>query len=705
MKIRVGLSQAIQAALIKPGFFSRNLTTLWIIIGIFTATSPLLLSQNESEIFAFVNVTLVPMNEEGVRKNATVVVHKGKILDVGPTRKVQIPESATRIDGRGLYLIPGLSDMHVHLGNESDMKLYLANGITTVRNMRGSPIHLVWRSKMASGEMIGPRIITAGPILDGAPPSGENVVSVASPEEGRAWVEQQKKAGYDFIKTYTRLTVPVYREIMRAAKENGMQVAGHVPTAVGLDMVLSEQQNSIEHLTGYISALKVHDLTSRTDVKQEVDIDQIPLLANETREHRVWNCVTLIVQQRYASVNEADSLRKLPEMKYVSPIRMALWDPSKDPYFKSMSQEDYGSAQEGIQVLKTITRTLEDHGAKILLGTDSPSRFVVPGFSAHEELQNLVNSGLTPYEALSGATVNAAEFLNQSEEFGTIEKGKSADLVLLRANPLENIRNTRQISGVMVRGTWIPETRIREMLAEVLNSFQPRENRFANVPEPSVDGTPIFSARYEYSYGGVQLGEERLKVYSLAENQEKIVAQQVLDSPSPSIYTVETTHLINDYTKKSILFRSERPEGRGELSIEQNDGSIRVDGKLPYMADINYIAAGQQNKIFGVTEISSRFLLNDALNKLKVGDSTSLSFLELDPGEIFAKGFTLLPTTWSVVRKPDSEVSIGESRIPVTNYRLEITTKYGVFPGILVLDKEGFPVRWTKGLWQYKRVQ
>jgi imidazolonepropionase-like amidohydrolase len=676
-----------------------GLLFLFLRVGLFAQDSV-----TKTDTFAFVNITVLPMDEDRELKNATVLVRRGRIIDVDFSRKVEVPEGATVIDGKGLYLMPGLADMHVHLGNESDMKLFLANGVTTIRNMRGSPIHIFWRDKIESGELLGPRVITAGPILDGSPPSGENVVSVQSPEDARALVEQQKKAGYDFIKIYTRLSVPVYQEILKAAKENGMKVAGHVPRAVGLSMAMSEKQDCVEHLTGFMSAIRVHDW-KMSDSKGVIDTEQIPFLADVAHDQQVWNCVTLIVQQRFASVNHVNSLMKLPEMKYVSPMRMAFWDPSKDPNFKSISQEEYDSALEGVEVLKTITKTLQNHGAKILLGTDSPSRFVVPGFSAHEELENLVDSGLTPYEALRAATANAAAFLDKSSDFGSVEKGRSADFLILRANPMQDIKNTREIYGVMARGNWIPQDRIQEMLEEVIQSFQSPKNQFSTVPEPASDSDPLFKARYIYSYGNVPIGEERIKVYSLKDNQEKIVAQHLIDTPFPSLFTVETTQKIGESNQKTISFRSNRPEGEGELSIVQNKGSLRIEGKLPYMDDIHYIAAGPENRLFGTSEISSRFLLHSQLDSLKIGQSVSFSTMELDFGEVFSKGFSLIPAIWKVTRKSDGEMKIAESTVPVHFYQAEITTKYGMVPGVLVLDGKGRPVKFSKGAWQFQRVE
>jgi imidazolonepropionase-like amidohydrolase len=652
-------------------------------------------TQEPYETFAFVNVIVIPMNTEHLLKNATVLIKKDKITQIGDSRKILVPKDAKTIDGRGLFLMPGLSDMHVHLGSEADMKLFLTNGVTTIRNMRGSPLHLYWREKIASGDILGPRIYTAGPILDGDPPTAENVVAVSTPEQARELVERQKKAGYDFIKVYTKLSPPVYEEILRAAKENEIPVAGHVPAAVGLRAALSSQQNCIEHLTGYLSAMKKKNPNSGHPEDKIVELEQIPLLAEKTRQAGVWNCVTLIVQKRFAAGNEIDLLLKMPEMKYVSPIRRAFWNPARDQYLKSLSKDDLDSAQEGIQVLMKVTQSLEKATAKLLLGTDAPSRFVIPGFSAHEELRNLVQSGLSPYEALQAATINAAEFVGHAGEFGTVEEGKSADLILLRGNPLKDISNTQKLAGVMVRGKWIPEQELHVMLAEVPSSFDYHGDRLFPASSPSKKEPEEFSARYQYTFDNLVVGEQRISVYKSPEGKRRIVTQVMNDSPISSLLSIET--LEESASKRKIEFDSKRPEGQGHLEISEEGTAVKIRGKLPYQGDIDYQTELPEGSLFAMSELSSQIFLGEALREMKPGESSKLSIQELDFNECFNKGIYLMPVFWNVTRKEDEE-----SR---KVYAAEITTKYGTAKSTLVMDKEGYPFLWRRGPWQFKRMQ
>ncbi|HEY7161548.1 MAG TPA: amidohydrolase family protein, partial [Acidobacteriota bacterium] len=210
--------------------------------------------------YAFTDVSVIDVANGITVPHQTVTVHKNRITEVGNSGKVDIPPGAIKIDGRGLYLMPGIVDMHVHAQSPQDLALFVANGVTTVRNMRGSPIHLALRKFISEGRLLGPTFYTCGPILDGLPPTGESVTVVETELEAREIVQAQKDAGYDCIKVYTRLSKPVYKEILKTAKEVGLPVAGHVPTDVGLDLALVLGQNSIEHLTGYLGAIEDADI-------------------------------------------------------------------------------------------------------------------------------------------------------------------------------------------------------------------------------------------------------------------------------------------------------------------------------------------------------------------------------------------------------------------------------------------------------------
>jgi imidazolonepropionase-like amidohydrolase len=418
---------------------------------------------------AFVGVTVIPMDSERVLADQVVLVQDDRILELGPSNALRVPPEANRIEGHGLFLFPGLADMHVHLmENETYFPLFLANGVTTVRNMAGGPEMSALRDRVKSGAPIGPTIYTAGPILDGFPPVWEGSDVVTTPEQARRTVEKQKSAGYDFLKIYDNLLPAAYDAIIRAATQAHMPVVGHVPPHVGLQAVLDAHQWSIEHLTGYFEWLQVdrspfrqandhetfphpaHLLAKRQALVDWVDESRIPQVAAATVKAGTWNVPTLVAWRNMTPHTELDTAWKRPNMDYATPMLREWWN-SDNGY----TAEDWAAKRRGDAVRAKLVKALHDAGARLVVGTDTPHPFVMPGFSVHEELANFVSAGMPPYEALKTATVDAAEFMGAQGEFGVIKRGARADLILLDGNPLEDVTNTSRIAGVMAHGHWL----------------------------------------------------------------------------------------------------------------------------------------------------------------------------------------------------------------------------------------------------------
>lgn len=443
------------------------------------------ISQDSPLVIAFINVNIVPMDSERTLERQTVIVRNKLIDKIGPATKVKIPKSAVMIDASDKYLMPGLADMHVHAWRENDLLLFIANGVTTIRNMWGSPLHLKWKRLISKGELLGPTVITAGPLLDGPNPIWEQSTVIGTPERAEKEVAAQKKAGYDFIKVYNNLSKEAFDAIMSAAKNHDIPVAGHVPHAVALEHVLASRMNAIEHLTGYPEMIEADDspvkgkahIPSMIRRLNYVDEAKIPSAVSATVEARIWNCPTLVVFQGFVSPDEAKDLFKRPEMKYVDPMTRASWDSSKDFRFKDITEEDYKTMKKGNAIYIKLTGELHKAGARILLGTDTPNPFVVPGFSIHNELQNLVNAGLTPYEAIKAGTYDAAEFLEELDTFGIIAPGRRADMILIEENPLADVAHVGKRVGVMIQGKWFPEKELQKMLEDLVVSYSAPKKR------------------------------------------------------------------------------------------------------------------------------------------------------------------------------------------------------------------------------------
>jgi imidazolonepropionase-like amidohydrolase len=416
----------------------------------------------------FVNVNVVPMTSERIDRNQTVVVTDGMVASIGDVESIPIPEGALVVDGTDRYLIPGLAEMHAHVppGNSPDLDrvltLFAANGVTTIRGMLGHVSHLALRQQLLAGETFGPRLITSGPSLNGN--------SVSGAEDGARQVRAQRAAGYDFIKIHPGLTSSEFSAIAKTANELGIPFAGHVPAAVGVDGAMVAGIATIDHLDGYFAALMPFDNDPSGGyggffdvlLADKLDTDRISELASRTAAARTWNVPTeSVVEHRISTVTTAD-LRSRPEMRYMPRATVAQWTRAKE---RQESERGFnaGIAARAIQVRRSLILALHEEGAGLLLGSDAPQVFNVPGFSIHRELAFLVAAGLTPYQALRTGTTAVAEFLGSNT--GTVAVGREADLVLLDADPLEEIGNSRRIHGVMLRGVWHPHNDLEQRLS------------------------------------------------------------------------------------------------------------------------------------------------------------------------------------------------------------------------------------------------
>ncbi len=417
---------------------------------------------------AFLNVNVIRMAQDQVEPGRTVVVENGLITVIGPVDLVALPKDAAIVDGTDRYLIPGLTEMHAHIPDAASpeldrvMALLVANGVTTVRGMLGRSSHLRLREEILLGKAFGPRLITSGPSLNGD--------SVRSAADGARQVKAQYEAGYDFVKIHPGLNADEYVAIADAANELGMPFAGHVPADVGVAGALEAGMATIDHLDGYFAALMPPDSDASGGYGGFFDVllaDQlleelIVELALRTAASETWNVATESLFERRVSEVTVAELSSLPEMLYMPRATVQEWAESKQRQ-ENERGFDPEIANRAIEVRRMLIKALHDAGAGLLLGSDAPQVFNVPGFSLHHELQLLVDAGLTPFEALSTGTIAAAEFFETNT--GSIAVGRDADLVLLDSNPLIDISNTRRIHGVMLRGTWYSATQLTTLLA------------------------------------------------------------------------------------------------------------------------------------------------------------------------------------------------------------------------------------------------
>ena len=419
--------------------------------------------------------------ETATLADQTVLASGGSIVGVGHRDDVSVPETFTAIDGTGKYLMPGLADMHVHLEYNDDpavLDLFLANGVTTVRNMDGRPYILEWRERIARGEWRGPTIYTAGPILDGDPPLRDDNLAIGSPDDARRAVRDQASAGYDFLKVYTNLSAEAYAAVVETAKPHGLPVAGHVPRGVDVEEFLVSGIRSIEHVTELGDLVEAEDSPfrnrwhwSKLYMGMPVDPDSFGFAAAVVADSGVWVVPTTVQADRaIAQRTTVDAWLASPEMAYVDARGRGFWESSATRQHDRMDASDWALVDAGRSNRLRLVGALDAAGAALLIGTDTPNPFVVPGFSLHEELANFEAAGIDRARILTLATLGAAQFLETDGEVGTIEVGMRADLILLDADPLEALDALRNPVGVMVRGAWLP----REQLIRMLDSVRSR---------------------------------------------------------------------------------------------------------------------------------------------------------------------------------------------------------------------------------------
>lgn len=426
-----------------------------------------LASTATAETTAFINVNVVTMQDEHISAAQTVLVEDGLIRRIGPVDSTPVAEGSIVVDGTDRYLMPGLAEMHAHIPHAQAaelgrvMTLFVANGVTTVRGMLGHPSQLALRAALAGGEVFGPRLVTAGPSLNGQ--------SVGGAADAAEQVRGQYAAGYDFIKIHPGLDASEFAAIAAAADELGMPVAGHVPVAVGVESALAAGMATIEHLDGYLAALMPADSDSSGGYGGFFDVlladqlleDRIPELAARTAASGTWNVPTEALFEHRVSSESATGLSSRPEMRYMSAATLRQWQRAKQ---QQENERGYSAAlgARAVRIRRQLIKALHDAGAGLLLGSDAPQVFNVPGFSLHDELQFLVAAGLSPHAALATGTTAVATFLGSNA--GAVAVGRDADLVLLDANPLEDISNTRRIHGVMLRGHWYSRRDLRALL-------------------------------------------------------------------------------------------------------------------------------------------------------------------------------------------------------------------------------------------------
>ena len=438
------------------------------------------------------HVTVIDATGGPPLADRTVVIYNHRISSIKGA-KASFPKAARVIDASGKFLIPGLWDMHAHFSDRDYLPLYLVNGVTGLRIMFGGSTYHEIRKQIRAGTLLGPRMVIGSRIIDGPAPFLSGFISVHTADEARRAVDAEKQEGADFVKVYSFLPRDLYFAIASESKKLGLPFAGHTPMSVSVEEASDAGQKSIEHLTGIDGScsLRANDyhLSSQQDLAEMIAAGKSSLAGGShlaamglsildtyspercaavgarLKSNGTWVCPTLVIFRTMALAGDA-SLASDPNVRYLPRSIRVSWEPQNNYLFKIAALNPTYTKRQFEHDLVTVS-VLKQAGVGIIAGTDTPSPFVAPGFSLADELELYVKAGLSPQEAIRTATYNPALFLGRESDLGTIESGKLADMVLLNANPLDDIRNIRKISALVYDGAYYDRAALDAMLGKV----------------------------------------------------------------------------------------------------------------------------------------------------------------------------------------------------------------------------------------------
>jgi imidazolonepropionase-like amidohydrolase len=623
------------------------------------------------------------MADAGVLEDQTVIVEGDRIVSLGSAASTDV-RGARVIDARGKVLIPGLSDMHAHLTREEDLALYVARGVTLVRNMWGTPMHLAWRDNVARGAWLGPRIVTAGPILDGEAAVHDGSLVVRAPEDADRAIAEHVRLGYDFVKVYSRLSPPAYARLVEAAHARGLRVAGHVPRALGLSGVVGANQDVVEHLGGFVDAIQadgspVAGKFDRASIDQKaahVDEAKLPALAKRFADEQLFNCPTLDVVHNLTPEEQRRALAR-DEMKYMPAFYAAMWSGPRE------LPADVLAAQAGENALvDRIVVALDRANAPLLVGTDTGNPHVIPGFSVADEIERLVRAGLSNEAALRAATVTPAALLGEEGKSGIVAPGARADLVLLDANPLEDITALRKVNAVMAAGRWLDAPAIHTLLARAEASARTPADPWGG--EPLTRDRAVFSARFDQTWKSASFGVEDVAVV------EREGGRTVHARGFDGQYSQRSRVAIEvgpDGVWNKLAAESDGARGRGSIAARREPGTAHVHGTLlsGELVDVRAPLADQAS--LGVDKmLVGWFVAARQLDGLAVGTETRVEMAALELGSKAE-----LNDAGAMVKRHDDVVL--DSHGKQLKARFYTVTPAKGAPSRLWIDERGFPAR------------
>jgi imidazolonepropionase-like amidohydrolase len=426
---------------------------------------------------SIIHVTVVDVATGSELKDQTVKLNGNRIAFIGPTQEADSALPGA-VNAHGAYLIPGLWDMHIHVHDTNELPLYIANGVTGVRIMSGERDMAAYRAELARQSPV-PEIYLASAIVDGSSPVWPGSIVVKNAADARRAVDDIKTGSADFVKVYTRVSRDAYFALADEAKQQHIPFEGHVPDAITAQEASAAGQRSIEHLTGIAEACssqaerlmgalnRVEFFRERLVIEAEgfrtIDQAKCHALFDEFRRNDTWQVPTLTVLRLWGSLDDS-KFTSDARLAYIGRRSRDRWQDGTEPQRRRWSFEQFQLARSLFTIEEHVVGSMFRAGVPMMAGTDAMNPYCFPGFSLHDELALMVESGLAPLAAVQAATINPAKFMGRSAELGTVETGKIANLVLLRADPLADIHNTTQIQGVWLEGKYFDEAALAQML-------------------------------------------------------------------------------------------------------------------------------------------------------------------------------------------------------------------------------------------------
>ncbi len=544
---------------------------------------------------AITHANVITMESSTPLPQHTVVIEDGVIRALAPSATLDVTGMRV-IDGSNRYVMPGLADMHTHITDAGVCRLYLANGITRVRNMDGRPWHLALSHRIARGERTGPRLVSVSPLIDGLGSHGLSArprsFILTKPEDAEALVRNLVARGYSEIKAYQWLQLDALRALGAAAARAGVRMAGHCPDGITFEQAIEAGMSCFEHLTGIANGRlrdglqypSPRDAASRRAhpdtldlIANHLDFDAIRRLAATMAAKNIWNCPTLVVWQKQIQLPEVALAD--PDLRYEHPSVAQELERMLRLRFSTLpcSRDEWIALGRGRDsALARVVSILHQEGAPLLLGTDAPNPFVIHGCSIHHELANLVNAGLSPYQALRCGTTEAARFLGESATLGSVAVGKQADLLVLRSNPLQDVMAIRDsLESVVVGGQCLTRADLDRMLKEHAASLSARAGTIPELGEVAEAETVRHGAIEEW-FGTIQLGTASYRHCKRADGSWTVEEHLRRSGPRGPQKVRTRLALAADWTVRSAQLEAETDIGRESIEVTWSAGEYRT---------------------------------------------------------------------------------------------------------------------------------